>query len=377
MSVTVGIVTWNSAHVIEACVASVRAQTYRPLTLRILDNASADDTRERLKSITAPDERLGADRNLGFSAAHNRLIAGSSTEFYLCLNPDVILTPGFVDRIVAAMRRDPRAGSATGKLLRMREDGAGDTPHPSPLPASGAREPHSLAPEGGEGRVRGLADVIDSTGIVMVPSQRHLDRGADRVDDGRYAREELVFGASGAAAMYRRAMLDDARTPGGSVMRGGNVTPGGNAALNVDAGSEYFDEDFFAYREDADLAWRAQLLGWNCVYVPDAVARHGRRVTPERRSALPAAINYYSVRNRFLLRMKNQTAGHALRFLLPTLARDLQVIGYVLLKERSSIGALGDVCRLWRTTMLKRRAIMSRRRRPTSEMIAWFTRTDA
>jgi GT2 family glycosyltransferase len=338
MSVTVGIVTWNSAHVIEACVASVRAQTYRPLTLRILDNASADDTRERLKSITAPDERLGADRNLGFSAAHNRLIAGSSTDFYLCLNPDVVLSPEFVERIVAAMRRDPRAGSATGKLLRMRE--GGDTPHP--------------------------ADVIDSTGIVMVPSQRHLDRGADRMDDGRYAREELVFGASGAAAMYRRAMLDDTRTPGGSVTRGGN------AALSVDAGSEYFDEDFFAYREDADLAWRAQLLGWNCVYVPDAVARHGRRVTPERRSTLPATINYYSVRNRFLLRMKNQTAGHALRFLVPAIARDLQVIGYVLLKERSSIGALGDVLRLWRRTMVKRRAIMSRRRRTDAEMIAWF-----
>jgi GT2 family glycosyltransferase len=202
--------------------------------------------------------------------------------------------------------------------------------------------------------------VIDSTGIIMVPSQRHLDRGADRVDDGRYAREELVFGASGAAAMYRREMLDDVRTPSGS----------------AGTGTEYFDEDFFAYREDADLAWRAQLLAWNCVYVPDAIARHGRRVTPERRSALPAAINYYSVRNRFLLRMKNQTAGHALRFLVPTIARDLQVIGYVLLKERSSIGALGDVFRLWRTTMIKRRAIMSRRRRPTSEMIAWFTRND-
>jgi GT2 family glycosyltransferase len=357
MSVTVGIVTWNSAHVIEACVASVRTQTYRPLTLRILDNASADDTRERLKRITEADERLGADRNLGFSAAHNRLIAGSSTEFYLCLNPDVVLAPDFVERIVAAMGRDPRAGSATGKLLRMREDG-------------GPGADTGVADGGG-------ADVIDSTGIVMVPSQRHLDRGADRVDDGRYAREELVFGASGAAAMYRRAMLDDARTPGGSVTLGGSAAPRGQAGLAVDAGTEYFDEDFFAYREDADLAWRAQLLGWNCVYVPDAVARHGRRVTPERRSALPAAINYYSVRNRFLLRMKNQTADHALRFLLPTVARDLQVIGYVLLKERSSAGALGDVFRLWRTTMTKRRAIMSRRRRPTSEMIAWFTRNDA
>jgi GT2 family glycosyltransferase len=340
LSVTVGIVTWNSAHVIEACVASVRAQTWRPLTLRILDNASADDTRERLTRITSPDERLGADRNLGFSAAHNRLIAASSAELYLCLNPDVVLAPDFVERVVAAMRRDPRAGSATGKLLRMR-DGESDV--------RGQRDKGDKDDE---------RDVIDSTGIIMVPSQRHLDRGADRVDDGRYAREELVFGASGAAAMYRREMLEDAKTPGGN------------------AGGEYFDEDFFAYREDADLAWRAQLLGWNCVYVPDAVARHGRRVTPERRSALPATINYYSVRNRFLLRMKNQTAGHALRFLIPTIARDLQVIGFVLLKERSSIGALRDVFRLWRTTMVKRRAIMSRRRRPDSEMIAWFTRND-
>jgi GT2 family glycosyltransferase len=345
MSVTVGIVTWNSAHVIEACIASVRAQTYRPLALRLLDNASADDTRERVTRITSPEERLGADRNLGFSAAHNRLIFASTTEFYLCLNPDVVLTPDFLERIIAAMRRDPRAGSATGKLLRMRESDA-------------------------SGADRGGTDVIDSTGIVMTPSQRHLDRGADRLDDGRYAREELVFGASGAAAVYRRAMLEDVKTPRGAA---GART---GAGTDTGAAAEYFDEDFFAYREDADLAWRAQLLGWNCVYAPDAVARHGRRVTPERRSALPAAINYYSVRNRFLLRMKNQTAGHALRFLLPALARDLQVIGYVLLKEHSSLGALGDVFRLRRTTMAKRRAIMARRQRADSEMIAWFSRND-
>lgn len=320
MSVTIGIVTWNSARDIEACIASVRAQTYQPLTLRLLDNASTDDTRARIASLTATDERVDADRNLGFSAAHNRLIAASASEFYLCLNPDVVLTPDFVERIVAALRRDPRAGSATGKLLRADRDAATG------------------------------ADVIDSTGIIMLPSQRHLDRGADRIDAGQYAREEYVFGASGAAACYRREMLED-----------------------INVGGEYFDEDFFAYREDADLAWRAQLLGWSCLYVPDAVARHGRRVTPERRAALPAAINYYSVRNRFLLRLKNQTLGHALRFALPAAARDLQVMGYVLLKERSSLGALGDVMRLWPRTWTKRRAIMARRRRPTREMMAWFT----
>ena len=317
-------VTWNSAREVEACLASVRAQTYRPLTLRVLDNASTDDTRARLAPITTTDERIDADRNLGFSDAHNRLIAASSAEFYLCLNPDVVLAPDFVARIVDALRRDPRAGSATGKLLR----------------ATDAR-------------------VIDSTGIVMLPSQRHLDRGADRVDAGQYARAEYVFGASGAAACYRREMLEDTKVPLHAPAEG--------------RGFEYFDEDFFAYREDADLAWRAQLLGWNCLYVPDAIAHHGRRVTPERRGSLPAAINYYSVRNRFLLRIKNQTFGHALRFALPTIARDLQVVGYVLLKERSSVGALRDVLRLWPRTWAKRRGIMARRRRPTGEMIAWFT----
>jgi GT2 family glycosyltransferase len=318
LSVTVGVVTWNSGSDIEACVASVRAQTHAPLTLRIADNASADDTRARIERLTTPDERQYFAQNRGFSAAHNALIASTTTDFYLALNPDVVMTPEFIARLLDAMASDPRAGSATGKLLRFSASANGH-------------------------------DIIDSTGIVMLPSQRHLDRGADREDAGQYARAEHVFGASGAAALYRRAMLDDTRV-----------------------GDEFFDEDFFAYREDADLAWRAQLLGWSCLYVPEAIARHGRRVTPERRDALPAAINYYSVRNRFLLRMKNQTAGHAIRFLVPALARDLQVIGYVLLRERRSIGALREAMGLWPRMWAKRRAIMAKRRRSTREMIAWF-----
>jgi GT2 family glycosyltransferase len=320
--VTVGIVTWNSAPVIEACLASVRAQTYAPITLRVADNASTDETRKLLERLTTSEERQYFSENRGFSAAHNALISTSAgtSDFYLALNPDVVLAPHFIARLVDAMGREPRAGSATGKLLRL-ADANGHAP-----------------------------DTIDSTGIVMLPSQRHLDRGADREDTGQYARTEEVFGASGAAALYRRAMLEDTQVAG-----------------------EYFDEDFFAYREDADLAWRAQLLGWSCLYVPDAIARHGRRVTPERRAALPPEINYYSVRNRFLLRLKNQTAGHAMRFMVPALARDLQVIGYVLLCEHQSLGALRDVIRLWPRTWAKRRAIMARKRRPTREMIRWFS----
>jgi GT2 family glycosyltransferase len=342
MSVTIGIVTWNSAEVIERCLASVRQQTCPGLTLLIADNASQDDTRRVVEGLTSPAERRWFQRNLGFSAAHNRLIAASDSAFYLALNPDIELSPDFVLRLVTALQVDPSAGAATGKLLRFPSD-SGDRPGPN---------------------------VIDTTGIIMLPSQRHLDRGADTADDGRFERQEYVFGASGAAAIYRRAMLDDVALGAGPELRGSESRETGSRGSEQRL--EWFDEDFFAYREDADLAWRAQLYGWNCLYVPTAVARHGRRVTPERRASLPPHINYYSVRNRFLLRLKNQTAGHALRFLPATLLRDLQVLGFVLLRERASRPALMDVLRLWPRTWQKRRTIMASRRRSTREMIRWF-----
>ena len=101
-------------------------------------------------------------------------------------------------------------------------------------------------------------------------------------------------------------------------------------AVSVDG--EFFDEDFFAFREDADLAWRAQLMGWKCLYVPSAVAWHVRRVTPERREQLPHEINWHSVKNRFLMRGKNASvapnrrkqfeSGSASKIIPPTTAND-------------------------------------------------------
>jgi GT2 family glycosyltransferase len=312
--VTVGIVTWNSASVLARCLDAVRAQTHMPLELLVGDNASTDGTRAMVTARTRPEERVEFERNLGFSAAHNRLIARSRGEYYLALNPDVVLDDAFVAILAATLAASPRAGAASGKLLRADDRG-----------------------------------VLDSTGIVMHRSQRHFDRGAGERDAGQFDREEPVFGVSGAAAFYRRAMLEETKV-----------------------GDEYFDEDFFAYREDADLAWRAQLMGWDCLYVPAARAEHVRRVTPERRASLPPEINRYSVRNRFLLRLKNQTLGHAAWFLLPSLVRDLQVVGYVLVRERSSLPGLVDVARLLPRMLRKRRAVMRRRVRPTRELIRWF-----
>src|SRR6267143_1334567 len=149
--------------------------------------------------------------------------------------------------------------------------------------------------------------------------QAHNDlvRGADQIDEGQFESAEDIFGASGAAALFRRTALDD-----------------------VAIGDQYFDEDFFAYREDADLAWRCRLLGWNSIYVPSAIARHRRFVTPERRDQLPKEINYHSVKNRFLLRINNMSGNMYWRHFWSITKREAAVVGYVLLRERSSIPGL-------------------------------------
>ena len=314
--VSIGIVAWNSDGDLARCLDGVRAQHHQPIELLVGDNASTDGTRALLEARTTAVERRYFPENRGFSAAHNALIHESRGAYYLALNPDVVLDPGFVGALVVALEGAPRAGSATGKLRRASPDG-----------------------------------VIDSTGIVMHRSQRHTDRGAGEPDRGQYDAPEPVFGVSGAAGFYRRAMLDDVAIDG-----------------------EVFDEDFFAYREDADLAWRAQLLGWDALYVPAATATHVRRVTPERRGALPAAINRYGVRNRFLLRVKNQSLGLAWRYAWPGFRRDAQVIGYVLLREWSSIPGLLDVGKLLPRMLAWRRHVLGTRRRQSADLAPWFRR---
>jgi len=311
MKVSVQIVTFDSAADISACLDSLEVQTANDFRVRILDNASSDNTLELVQGRTV--DLITSDRNTGFAAAHNRLARTYPAPYILFLNPDTVLEPDFIENLTTALDGEERAGSATGKLLRM--DG----------------------------------QTIDSTGIIMTRNQRHLDRGAGEIDNGQYDRPESIFGPSGAAALYRYGCLED-----------------------VAIGGEFFDEDFFAYREDADLAWRCQLMGWDSLYVPKAVARHLRLVTPERRSEVSQAINRHSVKNRFLLRINNMTAGLYFRDFWQITVRDLVVIGYVILQERSSfpglLFVLSNLPRLWH----KRRILQKRVRRDPVQLEAWF-----
>lgn len=320
-SVTVTIVTFNSAQYIERCLDEVLRQTYHPLKVIVVDNASEDDTVSLLHRYRFCARILRNERNTGFAAAQNQAIKASDSNWVLTLNPDVRLEPDFVERLVNAAASDAGIGTVCGKLLAMSADFS--------IP---------------------LNPRFDSTGIFMTPNFRHLDRGSHAPDDGRYDRPEWVFGATGAAALYRRSMIED---------------------ISVDG--EFFDEDFFAYREDADVAWRAQLLGWKCLYTPEAVAYHVRSVLPANRRSQPALINMHSVKNRFLLRIKNTTPALYACHFLPVTIRDLAVIGGCLLREWKSLAAFPMLLGGFRKTWTKRRVIMSKRRTDDQYIASWFS----
>jgi len=308
--VSVVIVTWNSAPFLRRCLAALAAQTYRQIEVIHVDNASTDDSAAIVRGGARATHIIN-DTNRGFSAAVNQAVRVANGEFVLLLNPDAHLEPDYVSSLVAAM---DGFGMATGKLLQA-ESG-----------------------------------LIDSKGIRMTRSGRHFDIDQGKPDTRHPTPDTReVFGVSGAAAMYRTTFIRDVTVAG-----------------------EFLDEDFFAFREDADVAWRGRLFGWKAVYVPEAVAHHVRTVTPEKRRSLSAAINMHGVKNRFLLRLKNEGLYLGLRNAPFELTRDLMVIVATLTVERTSLPALTWLWKNRRRIMEKRRAIQSRRRVSDRDLAGWF-----
>ena len=318
--VSVTIVTYNSARFIRRCLESVLAQDYPKREIIVIDNASTDDTTGVLKQFEDRCRVVYNQQNLGFAAAQNQAIGLSSGDWILTLNPDVLLLPGFILSLVQAGQFDPEIGTVCGKLLTM-----------------SAKFEIPAKPR------------VDSTGIYFNPMLRHLDRGSQEVDNGHYLRYEYVFGATAAAALYRRAMIED---------------------ISLDG--EFFDSDFFVYREDADVAWRAQLMGWKCLYVPYARGYHVRKVLPGNRRALPPEINMHSVKNRFLMRLKNIRGDLYRRNWLSITARDITVITCCLLWEHTSLKAFWFLAKNWNRVLAKRRLIQARRRVDDEYMASWF-----
>lgn len=216
-TVSVQIVTFNSEDDIENCLKSVINQSYPLQKLIVIDNNSNDDTLLKVQDFKNV-EIIKNEKNVGFAQGHNQGIFMTNTDYVLVLNPDVQLHEKYIEYIVEALEVNSSLGMATGKLYRDMEK-----------------------------------RILDSTGIQIKKNRRAIDRGTGEIDTGQYDTKNLIFGVSGAAAIYKREMIN-----------------------SISINQEFFDESFFAYKEDVDVSWRAQILGWGSLFINDAIAMHSR-----------------------------------------------------------------------------------------------------
>ena len=315
--VSVGIVTWNSAVHIPSCLRSLTLQTQVDFELIVVDNGSIDESLDLVKQYFSEAKVIRNTNNTGFCHAHNQAIQASEGQYYLPLNPDVEMNSGYIYNLFMDLEARPGFGSAAGKLLL---------------------KPHQTLPH-----------IFDSTGLFIDRRRRQFLRGYAEPDIGQYDQPGEVFGADGAAPLYRREMLEDIKIDG-----------------------QYFDEFFFAHKEDVDLAWRARLLGWGCWYNPQAVAFHERNFKPGQREPIPAAIKVHTTKNRYLLLIKNELRSGWLRDGIPIFWYDLQIFIFLCLFERSSLKAFSMLWKNRARVLAWRREIRRRIHVQPAEMLAWF-----
>jgi GT2 family glycosyltransferase len=314
-SVSAVLVTRNNLGYLPECFDSLFSQSLRPAEVIAVDNGSRDGSQAWLR-INYPAVRIIENgENRGFSAANNQGIAASTGDFVLLVNTDVVLGHDFVFILARALEDDPGLGSASGKLWRL------------------------------SSRERPEERIIDSAGEIAYRTRRMENRGEGELDRGQYDRREEVFGVTAAAALYRRSMLEDVRH-----------------------GGDYFDSDYFAYLEDSDLNWRAQLRGWRSLYEPRATGFHARQHATRH----PLAVRRHAFANRYLSLWKNETAANLLLALPHLAVYDSYLVLKALVREPRLLAGLAKVFRLAPRLLAKRRWVQRRRNVGSRHLRSWM-----
>ena len=297
--VTAVVVAWDDAADVATCLVALDAQDHDDLEIVVVDNASRDATVAVVEAHLArplrhPARLVRSERNLGLCGAVNRVLDGPTGDAVLLVNPDAVLAPDCVGLLAAELAAHPRCGSVQPRLLRPDDGGP---------------------------------DRIDTTGHVRTRPRLVLNRGQGLPAGAHRPAAGGIDGASGAAVLHRRAMLDDvARRDGGR--------------------TEWLTEDLVAYFDDVELDLRARLRGWHARYVPAATGRHARAGTSRRR---PRRVHVLNAANHLLVTIGTEPPRALLRdlpLLLPVWTARLVLAA---LRRPAAFPAV-----LWRLRLLPR-----------------------
>ncbi len=279
--VSIIVVTAGKKDYIWGVLGSVKKQTYPFLeTIVIANSLNANLGKEILKSY--PLARLyQSQENIFYCGALNLGIKQSKGDFILCLNDDITLEPDFITKALGGFYIGRKIGMVSPKILRSDKK------------------------------------TVDSAGLLLGLAYTAVERGYGTKDRGQFDKPGYIFGVNGAAAFYRREMLEDIREDG-----------------------NYFDPDFRIFYEDLDLAWRAERRGWRGYYMPGAVAYHirGGTVRASGGAGRPFARRYLAdrlqtdlIKNRYLAIIRNESPLKFIAHLPLMLLYDFTVWAYILM----------------------------------------------
>jgi GT2 family glycosyltransferase len=326
--VSVVIPNWNGKEYLRDCIASLKNQTYNNLEIIVVDNASIDDSIQYLQKNFPATKIIKHSKNLGFGAANNTGIRAARGKYIMMLNNDTRLEPECIEELKKSIDKDEKFGACASKILLEHENNLVD--------------------------VAGIAVCLDGLSI-----------GRGRLESGdKFNDEEEVFFASDCACLYRKVMLED-----------------------IGLTDEIYDEDFFAYADETDIGWRAQLAGWKCIYTPKAIVYHLHSASSSSYSPLKA---FLVERNRIWVAVKNLPISFSILGIFYTFLRYFhQALGALtgkgaagkFTKEANKLKLINILIKANISALLglpkmlkKRREIMKKRRISNREIFTLFKR---
>lgn len=304
--VTIGIVSFNDIKYLEKGLPNLLSQTYKNIEVIICDNNPNLQTTNWLKKNHPAVQAMTAGGNVGFGQAHNALITKAiqnNSTFYLAFNSDIYPTKNFIQKLIdsyqdlSIQNPDKKIAALNPKLLRW-------TNFP--------KKPEKIK-----------ENIIDTTGLKASPNHYFEERGNGAIDKNKYDKPSQIWGVSGAAPLFKiEALRSIQHSP-----------------------EEFFDNNFFMYKEDIDLSYRLLWAGYSSFYTPQAIAWHDRTGSNpgniiqqiKARKKRPNYIQEKSFMNQLMLLKKNWSKNYSFNTKIRTIIHEIKIILYLLLFNKKTL----------------------------------------